>query len=394
MVVGAGIVGLAVARQIRRVQPKASMVVLEREAEVAAHQSSHNSGVIHSGIYYEPGSLKARLCVEGAAQMYAFCDEHAVDYRRCGKLIIARSGDELARLDELERRGRANAVVGLTRVAGADIPEIEPYAVGVAALHVASTGIVDYGRVARAVRDDLVAADVEIRANTTVSAITHRGGRARVDHQRGTIDATQVIVCAGLWSDRVASASGGAADPRIVPFRGAYLRLKHTEQPVVNGMIYPVPDPDLPFLGVHITPTIEGDVLLGPTALPVASRTAYRLGAFDLRDAAQTLTWPGSWRAARRFWRTGLSEVRMAASRKAFVKVCTDYVPSMSAYDVDGTTMAGVRAQAVARDGRLVDDFVIDQRGPVAYVRNAPSPAATSAFALAAEIVGRLEPRG
>jgi len=260
--------------------------------------------VIHSGIYYEPDSLKARLCVDGALQMYAFCDEHAIDFSRCGKLIIARSEDELPRLDELERRGRANGVAGLRRVVSGGIPEIEPNAVGVA------------------------------------------------------------------------------------------LRLKRTEQPVVKGMIYLVSDPDLPFPGVHITPIIDGDVLLGPTALPVASRTAYRLGALDLRDAARTLTWPGSWRAARRLWRTGLSEVQMAASRKAFVTACTAYVPSLSTSDLGGTTMAGVRAQAVGRDGRLVDDFVIEQRGSVAYVRNAPSPAATSAFALAAEIVGRLESRG
>ncbi len=390
VVVGAGIVGLAVAREVRRRDPGSSIAVLEREHDVAAHQSSHNSGVIHSGVYYQPGSLKARLCVDGAAQMYDFCGQHGIPTRRCGKLIIARNSGEVGRLDELERRGRANAVVGLSRVSAHGIPEIEPNAVGVAALHVESTGIVDYGRVARAIRDQLVAEGVVILTNMTVDRVSRRGSIAVLEHRGEPIETGRVITCAGLWSDRLASRSGAGPDPRIVPFRGAYLRLRPADQPVVNGMVYPVPDPELPFLGVHITPTIDGDVLLGPTALPVASRTAYRLGTLDLRDVTQTLSWPGSWRAARRFWRTGLTEARLAASKRAFVAACADYVPSISVADLDGTALAGVRAQAVGRDGSLVDDFVIEREGPMAHVRNAPSPAATSAFALATEIVRRV----
>ncbi len=390
VVVGAGIVGLAVAREVRRTDPAATVAVLEREPEVAAHQSSHNSGVIHSGVYYPPGSLKARLCVEGAARMYEFCDTHGIPTRRCGKLIIARRPDEMGRLEELERRGRANGVSGLTRVSAHGIPEIEPHAVGVAALHIESTGIVDYGRVARTLADTLRAEGVDILCGVDVDRVTPGGSVAIVEHGQSTTEASRVIVCAGLWSDRVAQRSGAGPDPRIVPFRGAYLRLRQVGQPVVRGMVYPVPDPALPFLGVHITPTIEGGVLLGPTALPVASRTAYRLGTLDLRDSLETVTWPGSWRAARRLWRTGWDEARMAASTSAFVRACADYVPALSVDDLDGTALAGVRAQAVGRDGSLVDDFVIERTGPIAHVRNAPSPAATSAFALATEIVRRL----
>ncbi|MGB6022225.1 MAG: L-2-hydroxyglutarate oxidase [Ornithinimicrobium sp.] len=390
VVVGAGIVGLAVAREVRRADPGATVAVLEREAEVAAHQSSHNSGVIHSGLYYRPGSLKARLCVEGAAALYEFCDTHDIPTRRCGKLIIARRPDELARLDELERRGRVNTVPGLTRVTAQGIPEIEPHAVGMAALHIASTGIVDYGRVARVLADELRADGVDIHCGVAVGRVAPRRSVAAIEHGQGVIEASRVIVCAGLWSDRVARRSGAGPDPRIVPFRGAYLRLHRDGRPLVRGMVYPVPDPALPFLGVHITPTIDGDVLLGPTALPVASRTAYQLATLDLRDALETVTWPGSWRAARKLWRTGLDEARMAASRRAVVRACADYVPSLSLGDVAGAGPAGVRAQAMTRDGSLVDDFVIERDGPVAHVRNAPSPAATSAFALAAEVVRRL----
>ncbi|MGB3761784.1 MAG: L-2-hydroxyglutarate oxidase [Ornithinimicrobium sp.] len=392
VVVGAGILGLAVARAVRRADPGATVAVLECEPEVGAHQTSHNSGVIHSGVYYKPGSLKARLCVEGATAMYEFCDTHGIPTRRCGKLIIARRPGELVRLDELERRGRANKVSGLTRVTAHGIPEIEPNAAGVAALHIASTGIVDYGRVARVLADELRADGVDIHCGVAVDRVIPRRSVAVIEHAKGAIEASRVIVCAGLWSDRVARRSGAGPDPRIVPFRGAYLRLKEVDPPLVSGLVYPVPDPALPFLGVHITPTIDGAVLLGPTALPVASRTAYRLATLSLHDALETLIWPGSWRAARDLWWPGLDEARMAASRRAFVRACADYVPSLSLGDLDGTGPAGVRAQAMARDGSLLDDFVIERDGPVAHVRNAPSPAATSAFALAAEIVRRLGP--
>ncbi|MGI8947897.1 MAG: L-2-hydroxyglutarate oxidase [Ornithinimicrobium sp.] len=391
IVVGAGIVGLAVARELRRRAPDARIAVIDQAQIVAAHQSGHNSGVIHGGIYYTPGSLKARLCVEGSRLMYDYCDEHGIPHERCGKLIVARHEGELGRLDELERRGRANGVPGLRRVAGRDIPDIEPNAVGVQALHAPGTGIVDYGRVAEAIAEELRAGGVELLLGRTVQRVTPQGAGAIVRHDRGQLRADRVIVCAGLWSDRIARRCGAPADPRIVPFRGAYLRLQATDPPVVRGMVYPVPDPELPFLGVHVTPHVAGQVMLGPTALAVASRAGYRLRRVSARDVWETASWPGTWRVAGRFWRTGLDEVRLAASRRAFVAACAEYVPSLTVEDLDGTTAAGVRAQAVGRDGSLVDDFVIARDGPVSHVRNAPSPAATSAFALAAEILRRTE---
>ncbi len=389
VVVGAGILGLAVARELRIRRPAARMAVIDRAQTVGAHQTSHNSGVIHSGIYYSPGSLKAQLCVQGSRLMYDYCDQHAIPYERCGKLIVARHEGELNRLRELERRGRANGVPGLRRVAGCDIPDIEPNAVGVAALHAPGTGIVDYGRVAQAIADELRGSDVELLLGRTVARVVPRGGGVVVSHDTGQLSADRVIVCAGLWSDRIARRSGASADPRIVPFRGAYLRLKATDPPVVRGMVYPVPDPELPFLGVHVTRHIDGHVLLGPTALAVASREAYRLTRVSARDAYETLTWPGTWRMAGRLRRTGIDEIRLAASKRAFVRACAEYVPAIDIQDLDGTTAAGVRAQAVGRDGALVDDFVITQAGAVSHVRNAPSPAATSAFALATEILRR-----
>lgn len=389
MVVGAGIVGLAVAREWAARRPHDSVVVVERESGPARHQSGHNSGVIHGGIYYQPGSLKARLCVDGARMMYEYCEEHGIPHERCGKLIVAVDPDELPRLDELEARGAANAVPGLRRVAAAEIAEIEPNAVGLAALHAPNTGIVDYGAVARRLVEELSAAGVEVRFNLPVTAV--EGLDPAVVHtDSGPIRARTVITCAGLWSDRLARRSGAPRDPQIVPFRGAYLGLRHAPQPRLRGMIYPVPNPDLPFLGVHITRHIGGEVTLGPTAMMVAARDAYSLRRFSARDTWESLTWPGTWRVMRRYWRVGADELRMAASRRAFVAAAARYLPGLTVEDLDGSSHAGVRAQAVGRDGSLVDDFVISGSERVCYVRNAPSPAATSSFALARELVDRV----
>ncbi|WP_343993564.1 L-2-hydroxyglutarate oxidase, partial [Nocardioides dubius] len=309
VVVGAGIVGLAVARELLRRRPGSRIAVLEQEADVAAHQSGHNSGVIHGGIYYQPGSLKARLCVEGARLMYDYCAEHQIPHERSGKLIVARDASELGRLDELERRGIANQVPGLRRIAGAEIAGIEPHAVGAAALHAPNTGIVDYAQVARAIRAELEGEGVVFRFGERVEEVDETGG---VRTATARLRADRVVVCAGLWADRLARSSGADANPRIVPFRGAYLRLKHTETPVVRGMIYPVPDPDLPFLGVHLTRHLDGVVSLGPTAMLVGARDAYRLRRVRGRDLAETLGWPGTWRVARRYWRTGVEELATA----------------------------------------------------------------------------------
>jgi len=389
VVVGAGIVGLAVAREWTARRPHDSVVVVEQESGPARHQTGHNSGVIHGGIYYQPGSLKARLCVDGARMMYEYCEEHGIPHERCGKLIVAVEPDELPRLNELEIRGAANAVPGLRRVAAAEIAEIEPNAVGLAALHAPNTGIVDYGAVARRLVEELSAAGVDVRFNLTVTAV--EGVDPAVVHTAaGPIRARTVIACAGLWADRLARRSGAPRDPQIVPFRGAYLGLRHTPQSRLRGMIYPVPNPDLPFLGVHITRHIGGEVTLGPTAMMVAARDAYSLRRFSARDTWESLTWPGTWRVMRRYWMVGADELRMAASRRAFVAAAARYMPGLTVEDLDGSSHAGVRAQAVGRDGSLVDDFVISGSERVCYVRNAPSPAATSSFALARELVDRV----
>jgi L-2-hydroxyglutarate oxidase len=390
-VVGAGIVGLAVAREILARRPDARLVVIDKQDAVAEHQTGHNSGVIHSGIYYTPGSLKARLCVEGARLMYQYCDEHAIPYERCGKLVVATDDAELPRLDELESRARANGVPGLRRVEAAEIQEIEPEARGVSALHSPETGIVDFGEVARTMERELRDKGVDVALGREVTGVRRVGTRTVVECRDGAYEAGWAILCAGLWSDRLAVAAGAPKDPRILPFRGAYLHLADDQAPVVRGMIYPVPDPELPFLGVHITKHIDGHVSLGPTAMLVASRDGYSASRLSGRDLGATLAWPGTWKIARKYWRTGVNELRMAGSRRAFVAACTRYVPALEAMRIDDAVTSGVRAQAVGRDGTLVDDFVISQTPGATHVRNAPSPAATSSLALARELVDRME---
>jgi L-2-hydroxyglutarate oxidase len=390
-VVGAGIVGLAVAREYLRRYPESRIIVIDKHDTVGFHQTGHNSGVIHSGVYYKPGSLKARLCVEGARLMYEFCDANAIRYERCGKLIVAVRDDELPRLAELEARGRANGVPGLRRVDAGEISDIEPACRGRAALHSPATGIVDFGEVARALEKELRGSGVAFALGCEVSAVRREHGRTIVVHAGGAYRAGLSIVCAGLWSDRLAVSAGASPDPRIVPFRGAYLRLAAGQPEVVRGMVYPVPDPELPFLGVHVTRQIDGHVLLGPTAMVVGARDAYNAWSIRPHDLVSTLTWPGTWIVAKNFWRTGISELHMAASRRAFVRACSQYVPAIESMKIDPRTASGVRAQAVGRDGRLLDDFVISQTPGAAHVRNAPSPAATSSLALARELVDRVE---
>jgi 2-hydroxyglutarate dehydrogenase len=384
-VVGAGILGLAAGRELARRHPRLSVAVLERESDVARHQTGHNSGVVHGGIYYAPGSLKARLCVEGAREMYELCEEHGIAYERCGKVIVATDAGELPALEELERRGRANGVPGLRRLDAAALREIEPHSTGVAALHSPATGIADFAAVARVLADGL-----PVTTGCEVTSARDAPDGVTITHSQGETRARAAVFCAGAWADRLAEASGAPADPRIVPFRGAYLRLKPERRDLVRGLIYPVPDPRLPFLGVHLTRHVSGDVLVGPTALLAPARDGYRLRDVRWRDVRDSLAWPGTWRMARRFWRTGLDEVRYAASRRALVHAATRYVPSLTPDDViDG--FAGVRAQALSRDGRLVDDFVFSATGRALHVRNAPSPGATSSLAIARVIADRAD---
>lgn len=385
-VVGAGIVGLAVARELARRHPGRSVVVLEGEDAVGVHQTGHNTGVIHAGIYYKPGSLKARLCVEGATAMYAFCEEHGVAHARLGKLIVASEPHELPALDELERRGQANGVPGLRRIDATEAQAIEPHVRALAALHSPATGVADFPAVARTLADQLRADGATVALGCPVVGVQANGRSLRLRHGRGELAARQAVFCAGAWADRLAVLAGAPADPRIVPFRGAYLRLRPERRALVRGLIYPVPDPALPFLGVHLSRRVDDDVLVGPTALLAPARDAYRLRTARRRDLGDTLRWPGTWRMARRFWRTGLTEIAHAASRRAFVAAARRFVPELRLEDVDESDYAGVRAQAVGHDGRLIDDFVFSVTDRALHVRNAPSPAATSAFAIAAHI--------
>jgi 2-hydroxyglutarate dehydrogenase len=384
-VVGGGIVGLAVARELTRRNPRASVCVLEREPEIATHQTGHNSGVIHAGVYYTPGSLKARLCVEGARELYEYCAERGIASEHCGKVIIATEVSELDRLAELERRGRANGVPGLRRIDAVGIEELEPHARGIAGLHSPDTGIADFPAVARAYAQDILDAGATVATGCDVQAVRLNGRSLRLTHSRGSTTAGHAVFCAGAWADRLAVAAGADPDPRIVPFRGAYLRLVAERRPLVHSLIYPVPDPSLPFLGVHLTRCIDGEVLIGPTALMAGARDAYSLATVRPRDLLDTLRWPGTWRMLGSWWRTGVSELRHALLRSAFVRAAARYVPELEVKDVQ-PAFAGVRAQALARDGRLVDDFVFSRTERALHVRNAPSPAATSSLAIARHV--------
>jgi L-2-hydroxyglutarate oxidase len=384
VVVGAGIVGLATARELTRRHPHATVAVIEKEQEVGFHQTGRSSGVVHAGIYYAPGSLKARLCVQGARDLYEYCERRGIAHERCGKVIVATTAAELPALDELERRGRANGVGGLERLDARGLERIEPHAKGIQALYSPNTGIADFRAVAGALADDVREAGGTVTTGCEVQAVEG----ATVRHAHGVTEAKLAIVCAGAWADRLATAAGAPSDPRIVPFRGAYLTLEPHRRHLVNGLIYPVPDPELPFLGVHLTRTIDGEVLIGPTALLAAARDAYSLTTIRARDVASALAWPGTWRMARRFWRTGMTELGYATRRERLVRAAARFVPELRPEDVTPGP-AGIRAQALARDGRLLDDFAFSRTGAALHVRNAPSPAATSALAIARAVCDR-----
>jgi (S)-2-hydroxyglutarate dehydrogenase len=393
VVVGAGIIGLAVAREALHRNPRLNVTVLEKEPEIGFHQTGHNSGVIHAGIYYAPGSLKAKLCVAGARALYEYCEQKGVAAERCGKVIVATAQSELSRLEELERRGHANQVPGLRRIGTDQLAELEPHCVGIAALHSPHTGIVDFRAVARAMADDLRAAGGEIATRCAVSATTTNGRRITIAHARGETSARHAVFCAGAWADRLAVAAGAPRDPRIIPFRGAYFRLRPERRHLVRTLIYPVPDPELPFLGVHLTRHVDGEVLLGPTALIAGARDAYELRRLAGRDLVSTLSWPGTWRMAAKWWRTGAGELRRSVGHRALAAELARFVPEITAHDILRGP-AGVRAQALARDGRLVDDFVLSHTKRALHVRNAPSPAATSSLAIARLIVDHTEATG
>lgn len=381
VIIGGGIVGLATALALIGRHESLRVALVEKSSVVANHQTGHNSGVIHSGLYYKPGSLKARLCVEGGRMLVAFCREHAIPFELCGKLVVATNEVELDRLAELHRRGEANGLSGLRRLTAREIQEIEPLAAGVGGLHVPCTGIVDYKQVAAVMADQLRARGVDLILNAEVTAIAERAGILQVRTARGEIAAHHLINCAGLYSDRVARMTGLQPDVQIVPFRGEYYFLRKERQDLISGLIYPVPDPDLPFLGVHLTRTIDGRVEAGPNAVLAWAREGYSRSTLHWGELRETLTFPGVRAMARRWWRTGLYEYYRSLSKAAFARSLQKLVPSVETVDlVPGG--AGVRAQALTREGALVDDFCIMTTPRAIHVLNAPSPAATASLAI------------
>lgn len=384
-VVGGGILGLSAARALTRCAPGTRVIVLEKEREIGLHQTGRASGVVHSGVYYTPGSLKAQLCVEGARRLAGFCEERGIPFQSCGKVIIATSADEIPRLEELHRRAAANGVEGAELIGRERLAELEPHAAGVRALHVPTTGIVDFGAVARAYKDDVEAAGGGVLVGHEVTGVTSRGRSALVATSAGEVEANHVVVCAGVYADRVAQLCGGSAEPRIVPFRGDYYVLRPERRELVRGLVYPVPDPTFPFLGIHTTVRLDGSVWLGPNAVLAFARDGY--GRFHVRprDLVETLATPGFRRLARRHWRTGTVELVRDYSRRLFVASARKLFPDLSSGDVVRGP-AGIRAQAIAPDGSLVDDFVFEGGDRVLHVRNAPSPGATSSLPIGERI--------
>jgi L-2-hydroxyglutarate oxidase LhgO len=385
VIVGGGIVGLAVGLEITRRFPRLRLLLLEKEGGVGRHQSGHNSGVIHSGVYYKPGSLKAKLCVSGAAAMVEFCREHGIPHQVCGKVIVATHEDELPRLDELRRRGEANGLTGLRPIGADELHDLEPHASGLRALVVPSTGITDYAEVCRKYAEMISAHGGTILTSTAVIGIKRRADEIRVESSCGAFSAASLINCAGLFSDRIARMAGDDPQVMIVPFRGEYYELIPERSSLVRGLIYPVPDPRFPFLGVHFTRRISGSVDAGPNAVFAFRREGYRRTDFNLRDLASSLAFPGLWRMASKHWRSGLDEFHRSFSKPVFVRALRRLVPEVRDVDlVPGNS--GVRAQALTPDGVMVDDFQFVPSNKMLHVLNVPSPAATASIMIGREI--------
>ncbi len=385
VVVGAGIVGLSAAMQLLRRRPGLRLAVLDKESVIGAHQTGHNSGVLHRGIYYVPGSLKARLCVAGSEELVRFCDERGIPLERCGKVIVARNESELPGLEELHRRGAANGVPGLERIGPERLAELEPHVRGVAALLSPQTGIVDFRLVAAAYADDIREHGGEVLLSHGVQHIHRSDATLVLETDGGEIRTSCLVTCAGLHSDRVASLTDAGADKslRIVPFRGDYYVLRPERRHLARNLIYPVPDPRFPFLGVHFTRRPNGEVWTGPNAVLAFAREGYRRTDMSMGDLAASLGYRGFWRMALRYWRVGAEEMVRDYWKPAFVAALQRYVPELRSDDLlPGPS--GVRAQALGVDGSLVDDFVVQvsASGRVVHVRNAPSPAATSSMAI------------
>ncbi|MEV7982869.1 L-2-hydroxyglutarate oxidase [Streptomyces sp. NPDC086519] len=384
-VVGAGIVGLATAREVALRRPGTRVVVLEKEQEVSRHQTGHNSGVVHAGIYYTPGSLKADLCVRGVSLLREYCQDRRLPYEEIGKLVVAVREDELGRMESLYERAKNNHVPELRKVSREQIRELEPHAGGIAALHSPRTAITDYPAVARAFAEDVVDSGGEVRLGFPVTSITTVPGGIEVASGQDRVRVGRLILCAGLQSDSVAQLARDKQEPRIIPFRGEYMLLRPDRAHLVRGLIYPVPDPRYPFLGVHFTPRVDGSVEVGPNAVLALAKEGYRRSRVSPRDLLALAAYPGAWKMAAQHWRTGIKEYRGSFSAAAFMKDAGRYVPEVGVRDVVRGG-AGVRAQALDRDGTLVDDFRIHRVGRITAVRNAPSPAATASMAIAEHI--------
>jgi L-2-hydroxyglutarate oxidase LhgO len=388
-IIGGGIVGLATGLALLRRDPGLRLCVLEKEPQVGAHQTGHNSGVIHSGLYYRPGTLKARLCVEGARRMVEFCSEHGLAHEVCGKLVVATSAEELPALAELLRRGTTNGVPGLEEIGPERLREIEPHAAGLRALRVPGTGITDFGAVARRMAELLRAAGSELLLGRPVLGIRRDGAaEKRLETPGGEVRTRVVVACAGLHADRIARLDGLTLQERIVPFRGEYYTLAPDRRRLVRGLIYPVPDPRLPFLGVHFTRRVDGSVEAGPNAVLALRREGYCKGSFRLLDTFETLAYPGFWRLARRFFRTGAGEAYRSWNKAAFTRALQKLLPEVRPEDL-APGGAGVRAQLLLPDGRLEDDFCIRQAERSVHVLCAPSPAATASLPIGEAIAER-----
>lgn len=387
-VIGGGIVGLATAMVLRKREPRARIVVLEKESRLAVHQSGHNSGVIHAGVYYQPGSLKARLCAEGARATKAFCQHRNIPFETCGKLIVATDGEELARMEVLGERAHLNGIV-VERLGAAALGKVEPSVAGVGALLVPSTGIVDYRRVCEAIAAELCEQGVQIRCDTTVTAIREEDRHVVVSAEAWSFRTSRLVACAGLQSDRLARLADLPIRHRIVPFRGEYYLLPASRAGIVRHLIYPVPDPELPFLGIHLTRMVDGSITVGPNAVLGFAREGYSSGRLDPRDAMDMATFSGFWRMARDNWRSGLREFANSFSKRGYLEQCRKYCPDLNLADL-ATSAAGIRAQAVLADGTLVHDFLFVASERMLHVCNAPSPAATSAIPIGAMVVERL----
>jgi len=388
-VVGGGIIGVSLARRLLGLLPDAEVTLIEKEPRLGTHQTGHNSGVVHAGIYYQPGSLKARLCRRGVTLLKEFCQQRGLTYNECGKLVVALDEQDLARLDDIRARAISNGVPGVRLVGRAEMGQIEPAVTGLAALHSPMTAVVDFAAVTTALAEDAQAAGLTVLLGHRVVGIAHRGAEVRVytEHRSGAeadadLGFDRLVLCAGVESDRLAMLAGDARDPAIVPFRGEYYLLRPERRDLVRGLIYPVPDPRFPFLGVHLTLRHDGEVLVGPNAVLALAREGYRRRDVALRDVWDTIHWRGFRRFAYRHWRTGARELAGSLWKRAFAAQAARYVPELTAADLVAGP-AGIRAQALGRDGALVDDFRISTRGRVTAVRNAPSPAATSSLAIA-----------